>query len=42
MSEMIFYGGYSSLHNFHLILSPNIITEQKGKGYQGIRAVEAF
>ena len=26
----------------HLIISANIMTEQKGKGYQGRRATEAF
>ena len=26
----------------YLIISPNIMTEQKGKGYQGIRATEVF
>ena len=23
-------------------ISPNLMTEQKGKGYQGVRATEAF
>ena len=23
LSKMVFYGGYSSLHDFHLIMSPN-------------------
>ena len=26
----------------HLIISPNIMTEQKWKGYEGIRAAEVF
>ena len=42
--KLLFYGGYSSLHDLHLIISTNnlIQTEQNGKEYQGIRAIEAF
>ena len=34
LSKMVFYGDYSSLHNFHLILSKKVnrTTNQKGKG----------
>ena len=44
------YGSYSSPHNFHLIISPITMTEQKGKWYHlmemengnGIRSTEAL
>ena len=37
------YDSYSSPHNFHLIISPITMTEQKGKWYhQGIRSTEAL
>ena len=31
-----------SLHEFHVIMSLNIITEQKGKGQQVIRTIKTF
>lgn len=31
-----------SLHEFHVIISLNIITEQKGKGQQVIRTIKTF
>ena len=40
--KWLFYGGYSSLDNFRLIIFPIIMMEQKGKGYQRIRSIEAF
>ena len=35
-------GGYSSLHDLYLIISPNDLmqTEQNGKEYQGTRAID--
>ena len=41
-NDYLFYGGYSALQNFCLIISPIIIMEQKQKWYLGIRAIEAF
>ena len=40
--KWLFYGGYSSLDDFNLIISPNIMTKQKGKGSQGIKVIEAY
>ena len=37
-----FYAVSSCLTISILFTAPNIMTEQKGKGYQGIRAIEAF
>ena len=42
MSEMIFYGGIATITISHMTISPNIMTELKGKGYQGITAIEIF
>ena len=42
VEKWLFYGGYSPLHNFHLIISPIVMTEQKGKRYQRTRSVEVF
>ena len=41
---LFYHGGcYSLLQHFPvLIILPNIMTEQKEKGYQGIRATEVF
>ena len=41
-NDYLFYGGYSALQNFYLIISPIIIMEQKRKWYLGIRAIKAF
>ena len=37
--ELLFYGGSQFPVDF---VAPNIMTGQKGTGYQGIRAIEAF
>ena len=37
---MLLENNYSML--FRLIISPIIMTEQKGLGYQGIRSIEVF
>ena len=41
-NDYLFYGGYSALQNFYLIISPIIIMEQKRKWSLGIRAIKAF
>ena len=41
-NDYLFYGGYSALQKFCLIISPIIVMEQKQKWYLGIRAIEAF
>ena len=33
-AKLLFNGSYSWLHDFHMIMSSNIMMERKGKGYQ--------
>ena len=44
LSEILNFGGYSLLHDLHLIISLNntIQTEQNQKKYHRIKAIEAF
>ena len=44
LSEILNFGGYSLLHDLHLIISLNNIiqTEQNQKKYHRIKAIEAF
>ena len=43
LSEMIFYGGYSWLHNFHLVLSsPAYWRSKKGKGTKELEQSKRF
>ena len=44
LSEILNFGGYSLLHDLHLIISFNntIQTEQNQKKYHRIKAIEAF
>ena len=44
ITEWLFHDRYlfSSLHDFCVIISPNIMTEEKGKGYQQIGTIKTF
>ena len=42
-SEIMFYGGYLSLHNFHLVLTrPTYWRSKKGKGTKELEQSERF
>ena len=38
----MFYGSYSLFRDIDMILSPNIMTEKKGKRYQGFQTFKLF
>ena len=42
MIILLYHYGYSLLHDFYLIISLNMMTDQKGQERQGIKVIEAF